>query len=354
MKQLTGYVLVRETNAGVGGVVVAAYDFKDGSRTGGDEKTHLVQHLGRPLGSVVSDAQGQFQLTIASRATETRLNIVVAVFAPEDARSIDDPRPEPAEKRLMFMSRDARDDAAPQETFIIRLLQAQLAHYGIESKPAPDAPATRRAQAGDAMEAAWTEATYFRDRFKDRIADDVAARLKRREAAKRAVHKLSGIPLHLRDGETRNPFQDNSLLIADRRDLARRLPDMQHRAISEGLKRLQKRKRKPITRLYLSTAEVKSLGLSIDAKTGRITGEVPAEKFREKVRAAIGGYSITKTPRAAKMSIADLRDRYLALEEASPAKSPQTPSARCAPSTPTPSPSARKKTGRRPNSSNDA
>jgi hypothetical protein len=349
VKQLSGHVLVKETNAGVGGAVVAAYDAKDLPRSSGDAKTAILEHLGRPLGSVVSDAQGRFEISIEARATEARPTLVVAVFAPEDATSLDDPRPQPAEKRLMFLTRDPRDDAAPQESFVIRLLQAQVDRHGLGPKPAPDARAARRPQAIDAMGAAWDEATAFRDRFKDQVTEQLAARLKRRKAAKQAVRNLSGIPLHLRDGETPNLLQDNSLLIAHRRDLAKRLPDLQQRVVSEGLKRLQRRKHKPVARLYLSPAEIKALGLSVDEKTGRISGEVPAEKFREKARAAIGGSAITKKPGPARKTLAALQARVQALEPAMPGRA-SPPGAKVAP---TRTPSRRKTPARRPKTSID-
>jgi hypothetical protein len=320
VKQLTGYVLVKETNVGIGTVVVAAFDAKDASPSSDHSKSPHLQHLGRPLGSVVTDSHGRFELNVEARATEARPKLVVAVFAPEDARSVDEPRPEPAEKRLMFVSREAREEAAPQEAFIIRLPQAQLDHHALGQTRKPDATAARQARVADAIEAAWGAPAYLRDRFKERLSANVAAKAKRRAAAAHAVRNLSGIPRHLRDGETRNPLQNNSLLIADRRDLADRLPELQYRAIEEGLKRLHKRRLKPITRLYLSRGEIKSLGLTWDEKTGRVSGEVPAEKFRTKVREAIEGYAITKSGRTVETSVAKLRDRYKALEEASPAK----------------------------------
>src|SRR5205823_13789365 len=60
-----------------------------------------------------------------------RPDLVVAVFAPEDPSSIENPVSAPPEARLLCLSRLPRTNAGRIEAYVARVTRQQLSKYGI-------------------------------------------------------------------------------------------------------------------------------------------------------------------------------------------------------------------------------
>lgn len=139
MKKIFGRVLLKETNAGIGNLVVAAFHQ--------ERAVHVEQHavtcleeLGDRIGSVLTDTDGSFELDTSGcepAGGSARPNLCLAVFAPEDAVATHHPAPQPPEKRLLHISAVPRHHAGSVEAYVIRLLKAQLDHFGISSTSVP-------------------------------------------------------------------------------------------------------------------------------------------------------------------------------------------------------------------------
>ena len=319
MKQLSGYVLARKTNVGIPNLLVAAFDSRDVASLDAavaEERrpgAALMQRLGRRLGSVLTDDQGRFAIDredLEFQGNEARPNLILAVFAPEDVRSADNPVPAPPEDRLLFLSQVARADAGAEEAFVIRLLQDQLDHFGIgtgAARPADGAGASL----GDSIESAWDVPVYLRDRFQGRIKAQLDAVSQRQARAKKATQNLSGVPLHLRDsGRAPNFFQNNVLLLKDRSELVTKLADTQVQAVAEGLAKLGKRKTPPVVRVWMTSAELQENGLKVDDK-GQLTGNLDSAKLASLVRTRMSGTDLIKKRGLANPSPEELRRRYL-------------------------------------------
>ena len=140
MKQISGHVLVKETNLGIPDLIVAAYDsgrpIRESLRRGPDGKGLSLQDAGRRIGSVLTEPDGRFVLTsedLEFQGNEQRPNLLIIVFAPEDVQGLDMPYPLPPEERILYISAVPRNDAGAEEAFTIRLLQAQLDHFDLKA-----------------------------------------------------------------------------------------------------------------------------------------------------------------------------------------------------------------------------
>ncbi|WP_218511795.1 hypothetical protein [Variovorax sp. dw_308] len=314
MKQLFGYVLVKETNVGVPNLLVAAFDSRhagpfDAEGRESPPNVALIQKMGRRLGSVLTDERGSFVINredLEFQGNEARPNLMVAVFAPEDVQDPERPVPAPPEARLLCCTQIARNDAGAEEAFVIRLLQSQLDRFGIGAcaKPTNNVQGERL---GDSIENAWNVPAYLTDRFQNRILRQLNAAKESRDRAKEATKNLSAIPLHLRDrGEgASNFFQNNTLLLANRGELATKLAPTQVQAVQEGLTRLKNRTTPPVIRVWLTADELKASGLS-PRKQGSTTpppsnadseGEAYGSAFAVEVDVAPDGEPVAKGPR---------------------------------------------------------
>src|SRR5947207_2756444 len=109
MRQIVGYVLIKETNAGVPNLVVTAYD---GDIAVEDLQKHrptavMMQKLGRRISSVLTGSDGRFVLTaedLAFTGNEPRPDLAVVIYAPEDVQDPQHPYPAPPERRVLYMS----------------------------------------------------------------------------------------------------------------------------------------------------------------------------------------------------------------------------------------------------------
>ncbi len=327
MKQLFGYILVKETNVGIPHVVVVAHDVRDVVDVSSDKRSRLsIQQFGRRLGSVLTDRNGRFSLTtddLEFQGNEARPNLLVAVFAPEDIQNIDNPMPLSPEERLLFVSNRPRSEAGAEEAFVIRILQAQLDRFHISlTIPAPDAGA----RVGDSIESAWNASGYLKSRFQDRIKVQVDSVNERRKQTKEVFKNFSAIPLHLRNRDGKpNSLQNNDLLIPHRRDLPEKLPLFQSQSLKEGLKRLHHRQVKPVVRVYMTRAEMRNLNLQIN-EAGHVTGEIRSATLIKKVRASMSGFDLIKTRGISNPSVDELRRRYLLPPKPATASAPTAPS----------------------------
>lgn len=329
MKQLAGFVLAKEQNVGVPRLIVEVYDIRDATSVRFDRKEPLGK-IGRRLGSVLTDADGHFAFStddLEFQGNEARPNIVIAVLAPEDACSVDDPVPLPPQQRLLFLSAAPRLDAGADEAFVIRLLAAQLQRFGIATEAA-NGSTQRNARVADSVERSWATSAYLAQRFQPKMKERLKNAAEGRARAKKAVANLSAIPRHLRDSSkgTPNKLQNNSLLISDRRQLADKLPQLQESAIAVGIKRLDQSKSPPVMRLRLNKEQVRKLGLKID-KEGVVSGTVDGQALREIARKSIRGSDLVRTRGMDNPSVDELRRRYLtpiaadkALKSGKPAK----------------------------------
>lgn len=341
MKQLFGYVLIKETNVGVPNLVVVAFDSRDvpgDSSLDGQRRPSSVQllRMGRRIGSVLTDKQGSFAIdreNLEFQGNEVRPNLMVAVFAPEDVRSLENPVSAPPEDRLLFVTKIARADAGAEEAFVIRLLQAQLDRFNIASSVAKagDGAGSRL---GDAIESAWDVPDYLKDRFQKRIKAQLDLATKMQDRAKKATQNLSGIPVHLRDAKgTPNFFQNNALLLKDRSDLRTELPRAQVQSVTEGLAAFAARPA-PTVRIWLTAAQMRANGLKVDNQ-GQVSGVLSSPALVSLVRAQMSGTDLVKKRGLNNPSPEELRRRYLMPTAAAPIPVAQTTAA--AATTPAPS-----------------
>src|SRR6266508_3896534 len=138
MKQISGYVLVKETNSGVPNLVVTAYDSKKPIQeiiAGDANRRNLtLKDLGKRIGSVLTDQDGKFILKsedLEFPGNESRPDLLIIIFALEDIQKMNEPYPLPPEERVLYISTVPRADAGAEKAFVIRLLQAQLDHFHI-------------------------------------------------------------------------------------------------------------------------------------------------------------------------------------------------------------------------------
>ena len=307
MKRIFGRVLVKETNVGVANLVVAAFDH-EGSNNRGNEIMCAGLALGHRLGSVLTAEDGSFAISTDQcepAGGPSRPDLVLAVFAPEDATSAQDPMPLPPEKRILHVSRVARHHAGAIEAFVIRLLQVQLDEFGIPTWT----PGERSSGLTDATHhlSVLDQKNRLRTLVTQRLAPEVAQFLKRkselRDMSKGKFSGLTAVPLAL---------QLHPLRALDANDA-----EQKHvRAVTSGAKRLQENYSGSVV-LRLESAEVESLGLGTPA-TGEAAGTVSGDAVAERMLNSSGN---------------DLTRRR-ALIDACVTKPPTPPSPQTPPATP--------------------
>jgi hypothetical protein len=308
MRSISGVVQVRETGAGIPNLVVAAYDAEKAVPCADDEPqtSTLLHHLGRRIGSVVTDGDGRFILTseqLEFQGNESRPDLSLVVFAPEDVQSIDAPFPLPPERRVLYVSLVPRLDAGAEEAFVIRLLQAQLDRVHLSAASSVRPSRLEAESFANAIESGWAFHDRLREHGKPRVKQQQEKHATFRAMALETVKKLSGIPLHLRDERVRN----NQFLIADRRDLPAALPEMQQAAVAEGLRRMKDRA--PTLRLTLTPADLTDLGLRV--KDGELVGSIDPTMLATKVRSLTKGVDLIRVRGLDNPPPDELERRYL-------------------------------------------
>ena len=318
MKQISGNVLVKETNSGIPNLVVTAYDSEKSMQeiVGGhaDIQPLSLRDVGKRIGSVITDQDGKFILEgedLEFPGNETRPDLLLIIFAPEDIQSIKAPYPLPPEERILYISTIPRADAGAEEAFVIRLLQAQLDHFHISTIGFTKENDLHIDRILNAYESTWNFQDSLREKLKPRLQEEQKKSEEVKKIAQEKVKNLSAIPQYLRDGELIN----NRLFINGKRDLAENLKAKQDQAIEEGLERLQARQ--PILHLTLTKKDLKDLGLR--EKDGEIIGEVDSEKLNEKVGSLIKGFDLVRLRGLNNPSPEELEQKYLAVKPA-PAK----------------------------------
>lgn len=310
MKQIFGYVLVKETNVGIPNLVVAAYDSEKSMQeivaSRRAKKDFSPDDLGRRISSVLTDQSGKFTLNrneLEFQGNESRLDLLIVVFAPDDVQNIDEPFPLPSEQRILYVSTVRRQDAGAEEAFVIRLLQAQLDHFHIPIS------ATMQGSEGDVQSYVDSvqKTVQFRDTLRKKLQPSLQKEQKKAEKiqqlAQGKVKNLSAIPQYLREGKIRN----NQFLINGKQDLASNLVAKQDEAIANGLKRFQTRQ--PVMRLTLTKNDLEDLGLR--EVEGKIAGEVDPKKLFEKTRALTKGVDLVKVRGLNNPSPEELERKYL-------------------------------------------
>jgi hypothetical protein len=307
MKTISGYVLVQETNFGVPNLVVAAYDsdttIQDIHKRG--ISPELIQQLGKRIGSVLTDHAGLFALTTEALdfpGNESRPDLLVIVFAPEDVQSVQQPYPLPPEKRVLYISTVPRADAGAAEVFVIRLLQAQLDQFRILADTAAKQSGTDSNRLAQSIQSTWAFRDSLRGRLQPRLQEEQKKSDKFTTAAREKVKNLSAIPLHLRD----NKLRSNNFLIKDKSGL-KDLKTIQDNVLSDGLKRLGHYK--PTLHLYLTKGDLADLGLKEDR--GKLAGKVDPRKLADKVRSLMKGVDLVRVRGFANPSPDALEQKYL-------------------------------------------
>ncbi len=319
MKQISGYVLVKETNSGVPNLVVTAYDSEKSKQE--IAANHRAKNdfslgdLGKRIGSVLTDQDGKFILKseeLEFQGNESRPDLIIVIFAPEDIQEIDKPFPLPPEQRVLFISSVPREDAGAEEAFIIRLLQAQLDRFHINSASSTREGENNSQRLVNAIKTTWNFRDSLREKLTPRLQEEQKKSERLKKIAQAKVKNLSAIPLYLRDGKLRN----NRLLINGKKDLAKNLIAKQDQAIADGLKRLQTRE--PALNLTLTKDDLKDLGLK--EEEGRIVGQIDPEKLAEKVRSLTKGVDLVRLRDFNNPSLEELEQKYLVANQPAPAK----------------------------------
>ena len=189
------------------------------------------------------------------QGNESRPDLLIIIFAPEDVQDVKTPYPLPPEERILYISTVPREDAGAEEAFVIRLLQEQLEHFHISATTSTNERNMDDNRLATAIEGAWHFGDRLRDRLKPRLREEQKQSEEFQSKAQEKVRHLSAIPRYLRnDGLT-----NNRLLINGKRDLADNLKRKQDQVVANGLERLKTRN--TVMHLRLTENELKDLGL---------------------------------------------------------------------------------------------
>jgi hypothetical protein len=291
MKQICGYVLVKETNSGVPNLVVTAYDCEKSIEAmiadRREKNGASLEKLGKRIGSVLTDQDGKFTLEsneLEFQGNESRPDLLILILAPEDIQDPESPFPLLPEQRVLYVSTVPRTDAGAEEAFFIRLLQKQLDRFHISSATSARESVSSVGRLGNAIENTWDFRDSLRNRLKGRLQQEQDKSEKIRKHAQDKVKNLSAIPLHLRDSKMRN----NRLLIIGKKQLAEKLVAAQDQSITDGVKHFKER----VMHLTLTSDDLKDLGL--EEKDGALIGEVSGKVLIAKVRVLTNGVDLVR------------------------------------------------------------
>lgn len=307
MKKISGYVLVKETNAGVSNLLVTAYDFGKSSDNYTVRKSVSAESLreGRRIGSVLTRHDGFFVLPtedLEYQGNESRPDLVLTVSAPEDVLEVEDALPAPPERRLLYMSAVPRGAAGAEEAFVIRLLQTQLEKFDIAAVDASEGNSL-----ASSVESSWKFQDTSRAALKPRVNEEHAKLKKFRNLAHRHVQHLTAIPRYLRDNSNGpNQLRSNRFLLTDRKELEN-LGTLQSTVITEGLERLSTQR--PRVNLRLTTQDLTDLGLQLH--DDKLTGKLDSAKLVEKIHSLIQVVDLVRVRGPNGISADELERKYL-------------------------------------------
>lgn len=232
-----GRVLVIETNVGVPNVQVVIYDVDPTCAQ------NFVSSLGIPqtgvatadrLGSVLTDAQGAFELTFddeifAARDPEGRPDLVLAVLAPEDSRSAKDPSTPPPDSRVLLVSHVPRVNAGRTEAYVLRIAAETLRKHHIPfSDPGADHDVVAKAKR---LTESYAEQDLLEKTVQTALGPRRKEQFQRKEAttqkAKRFVEHLSAAPAKAR-GQKTFLTRGGDLASAQREAMERGLGSLKH------------------------------------------------------------------------------------------------------------------------------
>ncbi|MBK7937971.1 MAG: hypothetical protein IPJ82_13160 [Lewinellaceae bacterium] len=151
MYKINGKVLVKETGAGIPNLQVVVYDLDviSPNTPQGEQELFSAAHPpaeyfwqtlpGNRLGSVLTDLNGQFELTFEDKdflqnEQIQRPDLILFVLAPEDTYQQDFngmPVPQSPPARVLHYSYDPVTNAGIQESYIIRLYEELLVRFQI-------------------------------------------------------------------------------------------------------------------------------------------------------------------------------------------------------------------------------
>jgi hypothetical protein len=293
MKQISGYVLVKETNSGIPNLIVTAYDSEKSIREimGGRQNKEGFSHgdLGKRIGSVLTDQNGSFLLKsedLEFQGNESRPDLLIIIFAPEDVQDVKTPYPLPPEERILYISTVPREDAGAEEAFVIRLLQEQLDHFHLPATTSTNEINMDDHRLAAAVDGVWNFGDRLRDRLKPRLREEQKKSKEFLSKAQEKVRNLSAIPRYLRNDGLAN----NRLLINGKQDLADNLKLKQDQVVANGLERLKTRK--TVMHLRLTETELNELGLKV--KDDQIVGDIDPEELSVKVGVKINGLDLIR------------------------------------------------------------
>lgn len=207
-----GKVLVLESNVGVPNVQVVLYDVDPTCAQ------NFVASLGVPqtatatvdrLGSVLTDAQGEFELTFddaifVAGDPEMRPDLILTVLAPEDRRGLKDSSTPPPAERVLLMSHCPRVDAGRTEAYVLRIPTEILRQHRVPFAD-PDADRDSAAKAKRLIES-YADKDRLEKEVQTALGTRRKAQLERKVAAdqkaKRFAEGLSAAPAKARNQRT--------------------------------------------------------------------------------------------------------------------------------------------------------
>jgi len=307
MRKIHGRILVKETNAPIPNLVVAAFDselrlpnIKDGGKDNFRITAQFIQQLGKRIGSVITDKLGNFLLghtDLQFEGVESRPDLILVVFAPEDTLDDLHPFPLPPEKRVLYISTVPRDDAGSEEAYMIRLRQKQLEKFQIAIGVISAENETDSLQLLNAIERSYA----LTDKMQEKLSPRIRFHLEKATELKKEVkEKFSNF------STLRSSLRDHPLFISDKKSL----PQVHKTVINDGLSRLKDYQGS--LQLSLTTEQLKSIGLET-SDNGKIKGEVKSAALLElmkKLSTESGDLDLIRVREAGDKSAEELWNKY--------------------------------------------
>lgn len=302
MYKVRGKVLVKEAAVGIPNLQVVLYDLDNpeqfqGSKTPGeffidpknpDPRLFWQLFPGDRLGSVLTDGQGEFELTFDEQAFQAREqtkkpDLVLFIIAPEDTL-IDDkgntlPFPDLTRNRILHYSYDIAVNASKSEQYIIRLPKASLDRFQITySNPLVDVTTPTVESVTKDLQESFKFELGIQAVFRKQIRTRLEPALKSKKKADQAFQNftLSKVSPEVRASNTYFTHDENIFgkLLELFGDRLANLPMLDRGA-----------RRKLV--LHLTEDQLESWGLTIN--DGIVNGEVALSEIVEYIQDMTGG-----------------------------------------------------------------
>lgn len=203
MNQISGKVLLKETNIGIPDLLVIVYDIDPGTRPEEIMDGAGIISDGDSLGSVLTDSAGFFKLEYDDAAfrhrkpDELRPDLQLIIRGPEEMGS-------PGNAKVLHMSKDIRQNAGVNETYIVRIPTATLAEAGITAPTGITLEVEEPEAVKQKLSQAVARRVTIRKEVQKIAAEQVDAERERVARVEQAVEtglleKLTGVPAHLAD-----------------------------------------------------------------------------------------------------------------------------------------------------------